>query len=125
MLMLVSWLMAFGKRSSWLTCSRDFLFPLEADMSCLNEEAGNIPENIDSKTPKRSSWIDYNLRPGVDPTTVPFFIIGTHKHDKSCLPHVLVRLERMFHADMTNTACTDVFHYAFCFFSWHPRLLLS
>jgi hypothetical protein len=53
-------------------------------MSSLDDEAGNVTENIHSKSPKRTSWVDHILRPGVDPTTVPFFIIGTHKDDKSC-----------------------------------------
>lgn len=29
------------------------------------------------------------LRTGVDPDEVPFFIMGTHKNDESCKPHVL------------------------------------
>jgi hypothetical protein len=96
-----------------------FSWPVSSDldMSSYGDEVGNITENIHSKSPKKTSWVDHILRPGVDPTTVQFFIIGTHKNDKSCLPHVLVGQERMFHANVTNRACTDI-HIAFCFFSW-------
>eukprot|EP00588_Corethron_pennatum_P035760 CAMPEP_0194348742 /NCGR_PEP_ID=MMETSP0171-20130528/106694_1 /TAXON_ID=218684 /ORGANISM="Corethron pennatum, Strain L29A3" /LENGTH=912 /DNA_ID=CAMNT_0039116105 /DNA_START=156 /DNA_END=2894 /DNA_ORIENTATION=- len=38
---------------------------------------------------RHTSWIDHILRPGVDLDEIPFLILGTHKHDKSCLPHAL------------------------------------
>jgi hypothetical protein len=47
-------------------------------------------ETEEDNTAKRDSWHDHVLRPGLDPEKVPFFILGTHKHDKKCLPHVLV-----------------------------------
>ncbi|CAB9515556.1 Oxidation resistance protein 1 [Seminavis robusta] len=37
---------------------------------------------------KRTSWVDHVLKPGIDIENTPFFILGTHKNDKSCLPHV-------------------------------------
>ena len=58
----------------------------------MDEEGGNI----DSNTKKRMSWVDYILQPGMDPDTVPFFILGTHKNDKAVLPHVLVSVHRLF-----------------------------
>lgn len=38
---------------------------------------------------RRSSWVDHILQPGVDIEHTSFFILGTSKYDKSCLPHVL------------------------------------
>lgn len=49
---------------------------------------------IQRRSQGRTSWVDHILRPGLDPDTVPFFILGTHKGDKSCMPHVLVRTAR-------------------------------
>eukprot|EP00534_Pseudo-nitzschia_fraudulenta_P009109 CAMPEP_0201154114 /NCGR_PEP_ID=MMETSP0851-20130426/14377_1 /ASSEMBLY_ACC=CAM_ASM_000631 /TAXON_ID=183588 /ORGANISM="Pseudo-nitzschia fraudulenta, Strain WWA7" /LENGTH=873 /DNA_ID=CAMNT_0047431429 /DNA_START=290 /DNA_END=2908 /DNA_ORIENTATION=+ len=36
------------------------------------------------------SWRGHIVKPGVDFDTVSFFIIGTHKKDTPCVPHVLV-----------------------------------
>uniref|UniRef100_A0A7S4ATL8 Uncharacterized protein n=1 Tax=Pseudo-nitzschia australis TaxID=44445 RepID=A0A7S4ATL8_9STRA len=35
------------------------------------------------------TWIDHIVAPGVDFDKVNFFILGTHKRDKACAPHVL------------------------------------
>ena len=64
---------------------------LESEISSLGDKAKTVTKNIDRKY-TRQSWIEHSLRPGVDPTTVPFFILGTHENDKSCFPHVLVRM---------------------------------
>ena len=37
----------------------------------------------------RPSWSNRTLHLGVDIDETPFFILGTHKDDESCLPHVL------------------------------------
>ncbi|KAL3912985.1 MAG: hypothetical protein SGILL_006672, partial [Bacillariaceae sp.] len=50
----------------------------------------------DDKTPshhkiksKRTSWVDHMFRPGLDLEEAGFLILGTHKNDKACAPHVL------------------------------------
>lgn len=42
---------------------------------------------------KISSWSDHFLRPGMDVESVPFFILGMTRNDKSCWPNVLVRVD--------------------------------
>ena len=44
-------------------------------------------EEIHEKHPP--TWKDHIVAPGVDFDRVSFFIIGTHKNDKRCSPHVL------------------------------------
>ena len=55
---------------------------------------------------RRGSWSNHFLTPGIDFDSVPFFILGLKKGDKSYRPNVLVRL---FFVDTDHTSL--IFHY--------------
>ncbi|KAL7552081.1 hypothetical protein ACHAWF_016721 [Thalassiosira exigua] len=50
------------------------------------QESGGRPKN---EPKKRASWSNRQIRPGLDVDDVPFIILGTHKTDEKCMPHVL------------------------------------
>lgn len=59
---------------------------------------------------RRTTWIDHVLRPGLDPYKVDFFILGTHKYDKTCLPHVLTPpLMEALHRQLPMSCAEDNF----------------
>ena len=49
----------------------------------------NEGDNKHVKSSKRITWTSHIVAPGVDFDSIPFFILGTHKKDISCAPHVL------------------------------------
>jgi hypothetical protein len=48
----------------------------------------DINKEDDSK-PASFTWKNHIIAPGVDFDKISFFIIGTNKNDKPCMPHVL------------------------------------
>jgi len=77
----------------FFVCARIALFSLLACSKGAQSSDLEIEERQHRRKTSRhirhTSWVDHVLRPGLDPDTVPFFILGTHKHDTACLPHVL------------------------------------
>ena len=53
-----------------------------------NEEMPSVPSRHKMKE-KRTSWVDHIFQPGLDLDDAGFLILGTHKHDPACAPHVL------------------------------------
>jgi len=66
----------------------------------MRTDALRYPFTVDAEPPtteltgvspqsRHTSWADRMLRTGINPDLLPFVILGTHKDDKSCKPHVL------------------------------------
>ena len=54
------------------------------------KDGDEMVESSSSSNHQRDiTWIDHVVAPGVDFDKVNFFILGTHKRDKACVPHVL------------------------------------
>lgn len=94
-----------------------------------DEDMGNINRN----STKRMSWADGILRPGMQPDKTPFFILGTHKDDKACLPHVLTPpLMESLQTDLPMACSQDNFYLKYSlvrdgasFLSLESRLSIS
>ena len=76
------------------------------DETVLANETGAISK----QSAKRTSWVDHILHAGMDPEVVSFFILGTHKNDKSCQPHVLTPpLMEALHSNLPMSCSQDNF----------------
>jgi MFS family permease len=62
----------------------------EKDADLYNATVTNetVPE-MPSQHARQTSWIDHIFQPGLDLDNAEFLILGTHKHDPACAPHVL------------------------------------
>mmetsp|Transcript_27328 Transcript_27328/g.74767 ORF Transcript_27328/g.74767 Transcript_27328/m.74767 type:complete len:770 (-) Transcript_27328:1000-3309(-) len=66
------------------TTKTDAILPTAT--STLKSDGDDEPR---TRRKRRITWADHIIAPGVDFDKVTFFILGTHKKDKTCVPHVL------------------------------------
>jgi len=54
-----------------------------------NDQKEEVGEDVTLGKKHAATWKEHTVAPGVDFDRVSFFIIGTHKKDITCVPHVL------------------------------------